>query len=71
MYLDDIIVMGKTFAEHLNNSDLVFSRIEDAWLKITRKVLEVRYLGTIVSKDGIAADPEKTAKVQQWPRPIQ
>eukprot|EP00731_Ephydatia_muelleri_P031170 Em0022g684a len=30
---------------------------------------EVRYLGHIVSKDGIAADPEKTAKVQHWPIP--
>ena len=40
VYLDDIIVMGKTFAEHLNDLDLVFSRIRDAGFKITRKVLE-------------------------------
>ena len=33
VYLDDIIVMGKTFEEHLKNLDLVFSRIRDTGLK--------------------------------------
>ena len=30
---------------------------------------EVRYLGHIVSKNGIAADPSKTEKVTNWPTP--
>ena len=33
VYLDDIIVMGKTFVEHLQNVDLVFLRIRGAGLK--------------------------------------
>ena len=74
VYLYDIIVMGKTFEEHLKNLDLVFSRIRDAGLKLKPEKCsllkeEVRYLGHIVSKDGIAADPQKTAKVQHWPIP--
>ena len=74
VYLDDTIFMGKTFEEHLKNLDLVFSRIRDAGLKIKPERCsllkeEVRYLGHIMSKDGIAADPEKTAKVQHWPIP--
>ena len=34
VYLDDMIVMGKTFEEHLKNLDLVFSCIREAGLKI-------------------------------------
>ena len=67
LYLDNIIVMGKTFEKHLKNLDLVFSRIRDAGLKIKPEKCsllkeEVCYLGHIVSKDGIAADPEKLQK---------
>ena len=72
VYLDGIIVMGKTFEEHLKNLDLVFSCIRDEGLKLKPEkcsLEEVRYLVHIVSKDGIAADPEKTAKVQYWPIP--
>ncbi|KAL5493702.1 hypothetical protein EMCRGX_G014921 [Ephydatia muelleri] len=66
--------MGKTFEEHLKNLDLVFSRILDAGLKIKPEKCsllkeEVRYVGHTVSKDDIAADPEKTAKVQHLPIP--
>lgn len=74
VYLDDIIVHGNNFQEHLYNLDLVFSRIQKARLKIkpTKCAFfkeKVKYLGHIVSKEGVAADPEKTVKVKTWPVP--
>ena len=62
VYLDDIIVLGRTFTEHLSNLGSVFSRIRDAGLKIKPEKCsflkeKVKYLGHIVSKEGIAADP--------------
>ena len=74
VYLDDIIVLGQTFTEHLSNLGSVFSRIRDAGLKIKPEKCsflkeKVKYLGHIVSKEGIAADPEKTATVKTWPTP--
>ena len=74
VYLDDIIVLGRTFTEHLSNLGSVFSRIRDAGLKIKPEKCsflkeKVKYLGHIVSKEGIAADPEKTATVKTWPTP--
>ena len=74
VYLDDILVMGRTFEEHLENLQKVFSRLRKAKLTLKpRKCLfvrnEVEYLGHIVSKDGVAADPSKIRAVREFPRP--
>ena len=60
--------------EHLSNFGSVFSRIRDAGLKIKPEKCsflkeKVKYLGHIVSKEGITADPEKTATLKTWPTP--
>lgn len=74
VYLDDILVIGKSFTEHLNNLRLVFTRLREAGLRLKPKKCclakrEVEYLGYIVTKDGIAPDPEKVAAVQEFPEP--
>ena len=74
LYLDDIIVFSKTYEEHLERLESVFSRLEDAGLKLKpSKCLlfqrSIKYLGHIVSSEGIATDPDKIAAVQQWPVP--
>ena len=74
VYLDDIIVHGKNFEDHLYNLELVFDRIKEAGLKVQPTKCsffkeQVKYLGHIVSKHGIATDPDKTTKVQSWPVP--
>ena len=74
VYLDDVIVVGRTFTEHLRNLESVFQRLRKAGLKLKPKKCaffrrEVLYLGHIVSHEGIATDPAKTSKVAQWPTP--
>ena len=72
--MDDIIVKGTSFEEHLHNLKQIFHRLRNASLKLSPKkcVLfhkEVTFLGHIVSKQGIATDPRKTEAVRSWSVP--
>ena len=74
-YLDDIIVTGWTFAEHLANLCRVFLRLREDHLKLKPlkcflAMKEVEYLGFRVSGDGIIADPVKVNAVQNFPNPV-
>lgn len=74
IYIDDIIIFSKTFEEHLDRLDQVFSRIADAKLKLSPKKCnllqkQVNCLGHTVSEDGIATDEEKIKAVKDWPVP--
>jgi transposase InsO family protein len=75
VYLDDIIVFGKTFLIALFNLTQVFIRFRKAQLKMKVKKCslfqkEVPFLGHIVSREGIKCDPAKIDVVQSWPHPI-
>ncbi|KRZ81763.1 Retrovirus-related Pol polyprotein from transposon 17.6, partial [Trichinella sp. T8] len=74
VYLDDIIVFGKTEEEHLERLEGVLARLQSVGLKIKPEKCQlmrqsVHYLGHIVTQQGIGTDPEKTAAVQKWPTP--
>ena len=74
IYLDDVIVYGSTFELALERLKEVFLRFRKANLKLKVKKCElfqrsVSFLGHIVSKDGISADPEKIESVKSWPVP--
>ena len=74
MYIDDIIVYGRSFEEHLKNLAITLGRIEDANLKISPSKCKlfqnsIRFLGYVISKDGIQTDPDKTAAVKSYPVP--
>ena len=74
LYLDDIIIFSKSFPEHLERLNSVFQRLHDAGLKLKASKChflqeQVKYLGHIVSQDGITTDPEKVSAVQNWPVP--
>ena len=73
-YLDDIIVFGRTFPEHLERLYEVFSRLQQANLKINSQKCQffrksVTFLGHKVSHEGISTDPEKTNSIRNWPIP--
>lgn len=72
VYLDDILVVGKNFEEHLHNSQEVFRRLREAGLhlkpaKCHLAKREVGYLGYKVSNQGITADPSKVESVKEFP----
>ena len=74
VYLDDVIVLGKTFREQSNHLVAVFKRLLDVGLKLNPKKCalfqhRVKYLGHVVSHEGISADQDKTKAVQEWPTP--
>ena len=74
IYLDDMIVMGRTFEEELGRLKEEFQRLARAGLKLKPKKCflfqkRVSYLGHVVTGEGIAADPEKVEQVRTWPTP--
>ena len=75
IYLDDIIVIGKSFEEMMSNLEKVFNRLFSAGLKLKAKKChlfskEVQFLGHIVNADGVSTDPSKVETVREWPEPV-
>ena len=74
VYLDDIIIYSRSIAEHLYRLWLVLQRLRHGGLKIKPSKCHflnksVKYLGHIISAEGIRTDPDKTAVIHQWPAP--
>ena len=74
VYLDDVILLGTTFGEHLDNIRAVFDRIQQGGLKLRADKCcflqrNVKYLGHLVGVDGLQVDPDKVGKVASWPVP--
>ena len=74
VYIDDTVVIGRTFEQHLSNLGTVLSRLRQAGLKLQPAKCklcqkEVRFLGHVISENDIATDPEKTAVIETWPVP--
>lgn len=74
IYLDDIIVFGKSLKEHNTNLVKVLQRLRQVNLKLNPQKCEflrkeMLYLGHVISAAGISPDPEKVECVRQYPRP--
>jgi len=64
VYLDDVIIYSDNFEGMLSRLGQVFARLRSANLKLNPKKCsffkkEIKYLGYVVSKEGIKTDPEK------------
>lgn len=73
-YLDDIVVLGSTLEEHLQNLKTVFDRLVAAKLRINKDKCsfakrQIKYLGHVVSESGVHTDPEKVSAVAAIPPP--
>lgn len=74
VYLDNILVIGRSFNEHLQNLKQVFQRLRHAGLRLKPAkchllAQQVEYLGYVVTKHGISADPKKLEAIQSFPVP--
>lgn len=74
VYLDDLIIFGKSLEEHKERLLKVLDRLEEAGLKIFPDKCQfcqpkVKYQGHIVSADGVSTDPGKIKAVTSWPQP--
>ncbi|KAI3374517.1 hypothetical protein L3Q82_021004 [Scortum barcoo] len=74
VYLDDLIVFGRSLEEHEERLLRVLDRLEEVGLKLSLDKCQfcqprVKYVGHIVSADGIATDPDKIQAVASWPQP--
>jgi hypothetical protein len=74
VYLYDVIVIGRTFEEHLLNLRIIFQRFREVCLKLNpekcqRLQKKLLYLGHIVSPEGTSTDPEMLRAVREWPTP--
>ena len=74
VYLDDIIVCGKTFEDMVKNLDEVLDRLQGEGLKLKARKCQlfakgVDFLGHVISEDGISRDLKKTEFVQNWTDP--
>jgi len=71
IYLHDIIVISLDFATYVSRLTEVFERLRgaDLKLKLSKCALlqpEVKYLGHVVGRNGMAMDPEKVRAVENW-----
>ena len=74
VYLDDILIISRTWEEHLGNLQLVFDRLRSAGLRLRPKKCpfaqqKALYLGHIVSEQGIEVDTQKVDRVRHYPVP--
>ena len=74
IYLDDIIVFSRTPEEHIHRLKAVFEKLKAAGLKLKPSKCdffkkEIKYLGYVVSEQGVSTDPDKIKAVTEWPQP--
>ena len=74
IYLDDIIIFSKNLDDHITRLEGVFEKLAKAGLKLKPSKCEffrssLKYLGHIVSKEGIATDLRKIEAIRNWPHP--
>lgn len=74
VFLDDLIMFSSTLEEHETRLTHVLEHLREYRLKLSPDECKfyqtsVRYLGHIMSRDGVQTDPEKIQTFKTWPRP--
>jgi hypothetical protein len=73
-FIDDVLVYSETLTEHREHVAKVLKALGDAGLqldidKCEFEVISVKYLGLIISRNGVAMDPDKVNCILSWEVP--
>jgi len=71
IYLDDIIVISPDFATHVSHLWEAFDPLRGTGLKLKPSKCallqpEVKYLGHVMARNGVATDSDKVRAVEDW-----
>ncbi|KAH9263507.1 transposon Tf2-3 polyprotein [Batrachochytrium salamandrivorans] len=74
VYLDDIVIYSDNMSDHIAQVHNVLRVLQDNGLYCKAEKChfyksEIKYLGYIISADGLRMDPSKISAVQSWPTP--
>ena len=74
VFFDDILVYSRNFDEHLQHLRHVLEILENHSLKVKMSkclwgVEKVEYLGHVITKEGVSAEPSKISCMLGWPVP--
>lgn len=74
VFFDDILIYSKSWEEHLRHVKMVLLTLRNHKLYVKREKcqfgqVQVKYLGHVISKEGVAMDPDKVALMVDWPKP--
>jgi transposase InsO family protein len=73
-YLDDVVIVGKSFSDHLVNLKTVLQRFREHNLKLKPRKChlfqrDIDFLGRHVSNKGVSVQESKIKTIVEWPRP--
>ena len=74
VFIDNILIYSKTWADHLDHIRQVFyllykHQFQVKLSKCSFAQRKLAYLGHVISEKGVATDPGKVSIVQDWPTP--
>ncbi|GFT19548.1 retrovirus-related Pol polyprotein from transposon 297 [Trichonephila clavipes] len=74
VYMDDVMITSLSFKDHLDHLNQVFTLLRDAWLTLNKEKChftrdKLKYLGLIISKDGIETDSNKIRAITEMRPP--
>jgi Reverse transcriptase (RNA-dependent DNA polymerase) len=74
VYIDDIIVYGRTKQEHDRNFEEVLARLDERGVKVNKKKFvygqeEIEYLGFLISQDRIRPKYNEKDSIENHPQP--
>ena len=74
LYIDDLLVFGKTFGEYLSNLDKVLTKLETHGLTVNPTkcrlgMTSVEYVGLVIDKDGVTVAHDRREEVFKIDKP--